>query len=74
VVACAAFAICLACSVIFGELMPAPGGAGSLSIVVLAQGLVFLTATMVIGVAFGVALMLAAPAIVIYLALPTGTA
>jgi ABC-2 type transport system permease protein len=70
-VACAAFAICLACSVIFGELMPAPGGAGSLSIVVLAQGLVFLTATMVIGVAFGAAIMLAAPAIVIYLALPT---
>ena len=71
VVAFAAFAICLACSVILGELLPAPGGAGSLSIVVLAQGLVFLTATMVIGVAFGAAIMLSAPAIVIYLALPT---
>ncbi len=71
VVACAAFAVCLACSVIFGELLPAPGGAGGLSIVVLAQGLVFLTATMVIGVAFGAAIMLSAPAIVIYLALPT---
>jgi ABC-2 type transport system permease protein len=71
VVASAAFALCLACSVIFGELMPSPAGAGSLSIVVLAQGLVFLTATMVIGVAFGAAIMLAAPAIVIYLALPT---
>src|SRR5947209_4066229 len=71
VLASAAFAICLACSVIFGELLPAPGGAGSLSIVVLAQGLVFLTATMVIGVAFGAAIMLSAPAIVIYLALPT---
>ncbi len=69
--AIAAFAVCLACSVIFGELLPAPGGAGSLSIVVLAQGLVFLTATMVIGVAFGAAIMLSAPAIVIYLALPT---
>ncbi len=69
--ASAAFAVCLACSVIFGELSPAPGGAGSLSIVVLAQGLVFLTATMVIGVAFGAAIMLSAPAIVIYLALPT---
>jgi ABC-2 type transport system permease protein len=69
--AVAAFAVCLACSVIVGELLPAPGGAGSPSIVVLAQGLVFLTATMVIGVAFGAAIMLSAPAIVIYLALPT---
>ena len=51
--------------------LPAPVGAGGLSIVVLAQGLVFLTATMVIGVAFGAAIMLSAPAIVIYLALPT---
>lgn len=69
--AIATFAVCLACSVIFGELLPAPGGAGSLSIVVLAQGLVFLTATMVIGVAFGAAIMFSAPAIVVYLALPT---
>lgn len=67
----AAFAVCLVCSIIVGELFPAPGGAGSLSIVVLAQGLAFLTATMVIGVAFGAAIMLSAPAIVIYLALPT---
>ncbi len=69
--AIAAFAVCLACSVVFGELLPAPGGAGSLSIVVLAQGLLFLSATMVIGVAFGAAIMVSAPAIVIYLALPT---
>jgi ABC-2 type transport system permease protein len=71
VVAGAAFAVCLACSMVVGELLPAPGGTGSLSIVVLAQGLVFLAATMVIGVAFGAAIMLSAPAIVIYLALPT---
>jgi ABC-2 type transport system permease protein len=71
VAACAAFAICLACSIIFGELMPAPGGAGSLSLVVVGQGLLFLVATMVIGVAFGAAIMLSAPAIVIYLLLPT---
>lgn len=71
VVAFAMFAICLACSVVVGELLPAPGGAGSLSIVVLAQGLLFLAATMVIGVGFGAAIMLSAPAIVIYLALPT---
>jgi ABC-2 type transport system permease protein len=69
--ATAAFAVCLSCSVIFGELLPAPGGSGSLSIAVLAQGLVFLTGTMVIGVAFGAAIMLSAPAIVIYLVLPT---
>jgi len=71
VLAMAAFAVCLACSVIVGELLPAPGGAGGLSIVVLAQSLVFLTATMAIGVAFGAAIMLSPPAIVIYLALPT---
>lgn len=70
-VAIAAFAICLVCSVIVGELAPAPGGNGSLSIVLLAQGLLFLTATMVIGVAFGAAIMSSAPAIVIYLVLPT---
>ena len=70
-VAIAAGAICLACSIIIGELFPAPGGAGSLSILVLGQGLLFLTATMVIGVAFGAAIMLSAPAIVIYLVLPT---
>jgi ABC-type transport system involved in multi-copper enzyme maturation permease subunit len=71
VVAFAAFAICLACSVAVGELSPAPEGAGSLSAVVVAQGLLFLTATMVVGVAFGAAIMLSAPAIVIYLVLPT---
>ena len=71
VVAGAAFAICLACSVVVGELLPAPDGAGSLSIVVVAQGLLFLAATMVIGVAFGAAIMLSAPALVAYLLLPT---
>lgn len=71
VVAFAAFVFCLACSVVVGELLPAPGGAGGLSIVVLAQGLLFLAATMVIGVAFGAAIMLSAPALVIYLLLPT---
>ena len=69
--AIAALAVCVVCSVVFGELLPAPGGAGSVSIVVFAQGLVFLTATMVIGVAFGAAIMFSAPAIVIYLLLPT---
>lgn len=71
VVAFAALAICLACSVAVGELLPAPGGAGSLSIVVVAQGLLFLAVTMVIGVAFGAAIMVSAPALVAYLLLPT---
>jgi ABC-2 type transport system permease protein len=70
-VAIAAFAICLTCSVVVGELLPAPGGPGTLSIVVFAQGLLFLVATMAIGVAFGAAIMVSAPAIVIYLVLPT---
>jgi ABC-type transport system involved in multi-copper enzyme maturation permease subunit len=71
VVAFAAFAVCLASSVVVGELLPAPGGVGSLSIVVVAQGLLFLSATMVIGVAFGAAIMFSAPALVAYLLLPT---
>jgi ABC-2 type transport system permease protein len=45
--------------------------ATGLSIVVLAQGLLFLAATMVIRVAFGAAIMLSAPALVAYLLLPT---
>lgn len=70
-IAIAACAVCLVCSLIFALLLPAPGGAGSVSLVVVAQGLVFLTATMLIGVGFGAAIMLSAPAIVIYLVLPT---
>lgn len=71
VLAFAAFVVCLACSVLVGGLLPAPGGAGGLSLVVLTQGLLFLAATMVIGVAFGAAIMLSAPALVAYLLLPT---
>jgi ABC-type transport system involved in multi-copper enzyme maturation permease subunit len=71
VLAFTAFLVCLVCSTVVGELLPAPGGAGGLSIVVLAQGLLFLAATMVIGVAFGAAIMLSAPALVAYLLLPT---
>jgi ABC-2 type transport system permease protein len=68
----AAFAVCLACSAVFAELLSnAPGGAGSISIVVLAQGLLFLMAAMLIGVAFGAAILISAPGIVLYLLLPT---
>lgn len=68
----AAFAFCLACSVVFAELIGnAPGGAGSISIAVLGQGLLFLMASMLIGVGFGAAILISAPGIVLYLLLPT---
>ena len=67
-----AFVICLACSVVFAELLSnAPGGAGGLSLAVLGQGLLFLAAAMVMGIAFGAAILVSAPAIVAYLLLPT---
>lgn len=72
VLACAAFVVCLACSVVFAELLSnAPGGAGGISVTVLAQGLLFLAVSMVIGVGFGAAILISAPAIVTYLLLPT---
>ncbi len=71
VLAIGAFLVCIVCSVVFAEVLPAPGGAGSISGVVLAQGLLFLAASMVMGVAFGAAILLSAPAIVAYLLLPT---
>jgi ABC-2 type transport system permease protein len=67
-----AFLVCILCSVVFGELLSnAPGGAGGYSLVVLAQGLLFLVLSMVIGIAFGAAILVSAPAIVAYLLLPT---
>jgi ABC-2 type transport system permease protein len=67
-----AFVVCLACSFIFAELVGnAPGGAGSISLAVVGQGLLYLMASMTIGVAFGAAILISAPAIVLYLLLPT---
>jgi ABC-2 type transport system permease protein len=67
-----AFAVCLACSVLFAELVGnAPGGAGGVSLAILGQGLLFLMTSMLIGVAFGAAILISAPAIVLYLLLPT---
>jgi ABC-2 type transport system permease protein len=67
-----AFLVCVGCSVVFGELLShVPGGAGGFSLVVLAQGLLFLVLSMTIGIAFGAAILLSAPAIVAYLLLPT---
>jgi ABC-type transport system involved in multi-copper enzyme maturation permease subunit len=57
---------------VFAEVVGnAPGGAGSISLALLGQGLMFLIASMLIGVAFGAAILVSAPAIVLYLLLPT---
>jgi ABC-2 type transport system permease protein len=48
-----------------------PGGAGTLSWQVIAQSWLFLASGMVMGLAFGAAILVSAPAIVAYLLLPT---
>ena len=67
-----ALVICLlftvVCVTLFGH---APAGAGSLPLTVIAQSWVFLVAGMVMGFAFGAAILVSAPAIVAYLLLPT---
>ncbi|MGH2862145.1 MAG: ABC transporter permease [Solirubrobacteraceae bacterium] len=57
----------LVCASAFGH---APGGTGSLTWQLVVQSWVFLVAGMVMGLAFGAAILLSAPAIVIYLLLP----
>lgn len=64
-VACLLFT--LLCASLLGH---ATGGVGSLSLQVIAQGWVFLVAGMVMGLAFGAAILVSAPAIVAYLLLP----
>jgi ABC-2 type transport system permease protein len=56
------------CATVFGH---APGGAGGLSWQVILQGWLSLVAGMVMGLAFGAAILVSAPAIVVYLLLPT---
>jgi ABC-2 type transport system permease protein len=58
----------LVCATVFGH---APGGAGGLSWQVILQGWLSLVAGMVMGLAFGAAILVSAPAIVVYLLLPT---
>lgn len=60
--------VTVVCVTLFGD---APGGAGSLPLAVIAQSWLFLVAGMVMGFAFGAAILLSAPAIVAYLLLPT---
>lgn len=64
----ASLAFTLVCASLFGH---APGGTGSLSGTVIAQGGLFLLIGMLTGLAFGVAILTTAPAIVVYLVLPT---
>ena len=67
-----AFVVCLVLSLVFAELLGnAPGGTGGIPLAILAQGLLFLMTAMMIGVAFGAAILVSAPAIVLYLLLPT---
>jgi ABC-2 type transport system permease protein len=67
-----ALVVCLVvtvvCVTLFGH---APAGAGSLPLTVIAQSWAFLVAGMVMGFAFGAAILVSAPAIVAYLLLPT---
>ena len=72
IVATAATAACLLFTLIFAPLLGHhPGGAGSLSWQVIGQTWLFITSGMVMGLAFGAALLLSAPAIIAYLLLPT---
>jgi hypothetical protein len=66
-----AFVACLLVSVVAATIFTHhPGGAGSLSWQVIGQTWIWLAATMVVGLAFGSALLVSAPAIVAYLLLP----
>jgi ABC-2 type transport system permease protein len=72
IVSTIALAACLlstfVCVDLFGR---APGGAGSLPWAVIAQAWLYLGSGMAMGLAFGAAILLTAPAIVAYLLLPT---
>jgi ABC-2 type transport system permease protein len=72
IVSTIALAACLlftfVCVNLFGHH---PGGGGSLPLTVIAQAWLYLGAAMAVGLAFGAAILLSAPAIVAYLLLPT---
>lgn len=71
VVSTIALAACLLFTIVFASVFGnAPGGTGSLSWQVIAQSWLFLASGMVMGLAFGAAILVSAPAIVIYLLLP----
>ncbi len=72
IVSTIALVVCLlltvVCASAFGH---APGGTGSLAWQVIVQSWLFLVSGMVMGLAFGAAILVSAPAIVAYLLLPT---
>ncbi len=71
IVSTIALVVCLLLTVVFASALGhAPGGTGSLSWQVIAQSWLFLAAGMVMGLAFGAAILVSAPAIVGYLLLP----
>jgi ABC-2 type transport system permease protein len=71
IVSTIALAACLLSTFVFVSLFGhAPGGAGSLPWTVIAQGGLYLGSGMAMGLAFGAAILLSAPAIVAYLLLP----
>jgi ABC-2 type transport system permease protein len=71
-VATIAWAVCLALTVVCAAALGHhPGGAGTLTWQVIAQSWLFLASGMVMGLAFGAAVLVSAPAIVAYLLLPT---
>ena len=68
----AALLVCLAFSALGAALLSdAPGGAGGLQLAIVGQSFVDLATAMVMGAAFGAAILVTAPAIVAYLLLPT---
>jgi ABC-2 type transport system permease protein len=69
VVSVVALAVCLAVSVVGVAL--GSGTVGGLSAVMIPQAFAFLATAMITGVAFGAAVLISAPAIVVYLLLPT---
>jgi ABC-2 type transport system permease protein len=72
IVSTVACLICLLFTLLFASLLGHhPGGTGSLSWQVLAQSWLFIASGMVMGLAFGAAVLVSAPAIITYLLLPT---
>ncbi len=72
IVSTIALAFCLLLALVFASALgSAPGGPGALSWQVVAQSWLFLVSGMIMGLAFGAAILVSAPAIVGYLLLPT---
>ena len=73
--AVAAFAVCLGLSALFSFALGDPaGGVGGIPGAVLGQSALYLATTMMMGIAFGAAILVSAPAIVAYLLIPTAWA